>query len=451
MTVSKRYAMGTIAAFVLLGLAAAPSWASLTISPTPTENVSCVANVCTPTSSTANLSLHQLQHMLASANVTVKSGSSAQDIIVAAFLSWNSGVTLTLDAYHSLKISKPLIVTGTGGLTVLSNDGGTGGVFSVGGNGHVTFASLSSPLTINGHAYFLANSVASLSAGIAAHPHGFFALANSYDAKLDGPYTPIETKFYGTLDGLGNVVSDMIIVGRKPPNTGFFSFASGTIQHVNLVGIKVKDQGDPIHNRDVGGLVGYMFANPNVPNSGILFEDYVSGSVKGEKYSFDGVGGLAGFSNGLVQNCHTKVTVSGIQARVGGLIGLSSAQGTNSYATGPVNPNSGSGGGLIGGNGGTVVASYSTGQVSPTDAAIAGGLVGTDYTPGGISNAYWDTTTSGVTSPNQGAGSPANDPGITGLTTTQLQAGLPPGFDPAVWGEDPIINDGLPYLLDNPH
>jgi hypothetical protein len=49
-----------------------------------------------------------------------------------------------------------------------------------------------------------------------------------------------------------------------------------------------------------------------------------------------------------------------------------------------------------------------------------------------------------------GAGNIANDPGITGQTTAQLQAGLPAGFDPSIWAEDPGINNGLPYLIANP-
>ena len=71
-------------------------------------------------------------------------------------------------------------------------------------------------------------------------------------------------------------------------------------------------------------------------------------------------------------------------------------------------------------------------------------------TGGGLSGNYWDTTTSGITNLSQGAGSPANDPGITGETTAQLQAALPAGFDPAIWAENPSINGGLPYLIANP-
>jgi hypothetical protein len=43
----------------------------------------------------------------------------------------------------------------------------------------------------------------------------------------------------------------------------------------------------------------------------------------------------------------------------------------------------------------------------------------------------------------------SNVPGITGLTTAQFESALPSGFDPAIWGEKPNINNGYPYLLAN--
>ncbi len=61
-----------------------------------------------------------------------------------------------------------------------------------------------------------------------------------------------------------------------------------------------------------------------------------------------------------------------------------------------------------------------------------------------------DLDTSGVSNPGQGAGQPANDPGITGLSDAALKSGLPSGFDPSVWGQSPGINNGYPYLLANP-
>ena len=59
---------------------------------------------------------------------------------------------------------------------------------------------------------------------------------------------------------------------------------------------------------------------------------------------------------------------------------------------------------------------------------------------------YWDIDTSGL---SNGC---ANDDctGVTGLTDTQMKSGLPSGFDPAVWAQSPSINDGYPYLIENP-
>ena len=39
---------------------------------------------------------------------------------------------------------------------------------------------------------------------------------------------------------------------------------------------------------------------------------------------------------------------------------------------------------------------------------------------------------------------------MNGLTTQQLQSALPTGIDPAIWGDEPNINNGYPYLLANP-
>ena len=68
----------------------------------------------------------------------------------------------------------------------------------------------------------------------------------------------------------------------------------------------------------------------------------------------------------------------------------------------------------------------------------------------GISYAYWDLDTSGVSDPHRGAGNIADDPGITGLTDAQLKSGLPAGFDPTIWAQKSNINNGYPYLRANP-
>jgi filamentous hemagglutinin family protein len=201
----------------------------------------------------------------------------------------------------------------------------------------------------------------------------------------------------------------------------------------------------------VGGLVGEDILS--ITNS------YASGAVKAINSSAADVGGLVGYNSGQIDGVisgsfatGTVTATASASAYVGGLVGLNDQDGaiTNSYATtGAVTGGKDDFvGGLVGGltNGATIADSYSAGAVTGGKGSEIGGLVGSDGT-GGITDSYWDTTTSGITNLSQGAGSAANDTGITGLTTVQLQSGLPAGFDPTIWGENATINGGLPYLL----
>ena len=131
----------------------------------------------------------------------------------------------------------------------------------------------------------------------------------------------------------------------------------------------------------------------------------------------------------------------------GGLLGYGdSAQISNSYATGNVSGGqSADVGGLIGvAQNGTFESSYSTGAVSGGEYSYVGGYMG-DGIQFEIQDCYWDTTTSG-TSDGIGDG---GQTGLTGLTTEQLQAGLPKGFKKKIWAESGSINNGFPYLREN--
>jgi hypothetical protein len=119
---------------------------------------------------------------------------------------------------------------------------------------------------------------------------------------------------------------------------------------------------------------------------------------------------------------------------------------TNSYAEGSVSGGKEKGG-LIGYDIGRVSASYATGAVSARKWELAGGVVGEDSSDGGFTESYWDTTTTGLL---EGAGNTNDDSGLTGLTTGELSSGLPPGFGRKVWAEQKNVNQGFPYLLDNP-
>ncbi|MBA3811415.1 MAG: hypothetical protein H0X27_07200, partial [Caulobacteraceae bacterium] len=120
-------------------------------------------------------------------------------------------------------------------------------------------------------------------------------------------------------------------------------------------------------------------------------------------------------------------------AKAGGLVGIAGRAGTitYAYATGAVtNPGGGATGGLVADNAGAIQGAYAAGAVS--GGAQRGGLIGLDHpsAPRAVADAYSDTD--------------------AGLTTFPLRSGLPPGFDPTIWGQDASLNGGLPYLRATP-
>ena len=127
--------------------------------------MNCSHGTCVPTAAKAVLNSGDLQSLLASGSVTVTtsgSGVQATNIIVSAPVSWSTASNLTLESWKSITVSQPLAVSGSGGLSLDTDNGGSGGVLSFGTKGDVTFASLASSLTVNGTAYTLVNSLAGL-------------------------------------------------------------------------------------------------------------------------------------------------------------------------------------------------------------------------------------------------------------------------------------------------
>jgi hypothetical protein len=485
--------------------------AAVVISSAQTANMSCLGGVCAPTATDAVLNAGDLETLLASGSVEVTTtgsgGVQAENIEVRAALSWSSAASLVLDADNSIVIGKPVSVKKQGGLSLVTNDGGSTGTLSFGAKGHASFANLSSSLTINRRPYTLVNSIAALADAIAGNPSGSFALAADYDAAGDGTYTasPIPMLLGGTVEGLANRISNVTVAVREDSvQVGLFSGVGtdGIVSDLGLIAAKVDVSGK---DDAVGGLVG--------SNSGGLIGDFMQGTVSGSELGTLGAytGGLVGNSSGEIRNSHANATVHGKeQAYVGGLIGAQSggeivdsyatgnvtglgtcagglagyagtisgsfatgkitakspargglagcgAGGTisNSYAMGLVRSENGDGamdGGLIGNDlygghgGGAIITSYSAGSVPVADGSIEGGFAGAVQNSGAATNDYWDLTASGT---SQGVGEGSSS-GITGLTSKQLRSGLPSGFDPAIWAEKRDINNGLPYLLANP-
>jgi len=195
-----------------------------------------------------------------------------------------------------------------------------------------------------------------------------------------------------------------------------------------------------------------MEINGNAP--GMVEGCFSTAKVSGGNVA--SVGGLVGGQQGTIAGSYSAGAVSAANGNVGGLVGYNSSGEQlqsiiNSYATGAVDGGDGGyAGGLTGYNNSLISYSYSSGAVTGSGATL-GGLIGGDASSAGsLVDNYWDTTTSGITNLSQGAGNVANDPGITGLSTKQLQAELPKGFSKTIWKESKKLNGGLPYLISNP-
>ena len=210
------------------------------------------------------------------------------------------------------------------------------------------------------------------------------------DIDLTGKnWTPIGTsfsnKYTGTFDGGGHTIKGLTVTTNDQFVGLFGSIGyAGTVKNVMMEDVQITS------NRSsgfAGGVAGY--------SDGTIENCSVSGSVSGTVY----VGGVVGAQwNGSITGCSSSATVKGT-VYVGGVAGQtnSSATLTACYATGNViieiAPKKNiSGGGLVGMNGGKGVrACYATGNVTSTGSSTGNvhifGLLGDNYTT--VTACYW--------------------------------------------------------------
>lgn len=241
--------------------------------------------------------------------------------------------------------------------------------------------------------------------GIKGNLNGYYVLGGDIDASTtvswnDGlGFTPIGTlqnKFSGGFDGLGHQIAGLVINRPDADTVGLFGaiYQDTTVRNLGLLG------GSTTGNQYVGGLVGFswgIISNAyatgtviggngvgglaGVSSIGTISDSYATGEVTGD-YN---VGGLVG-SAGTIINAYATGRVTGSGNFVGGLVGgLYSGSISNSYATGPVIGASSNVGGLAGySSGGAINNSHATGAV--TGEYMVGGLIGHSY--GEINNSY---------------------------------------------------------------
>lgn len=480
-------AAASIAVFGLPSL----SRADVVVSTAPTANMTCTGGVCSPTARKAVLNVSDLATMLASGDVTIQSGALAQDIDFAAPLKWTTIQRLTLDSYHSIYFQKPVVVAGTGSLTIVTDDGGSGGDFRFSGKGHVEFRvpynGGDNSLIINGHPYTLVggmHELTRLTKGGFGQP--YLALVKSIDLSGTSYSSSPLRALNSTLEGLGNSISNLTTNNTQGAGSAGLigTFGGGeefTLRDLNLTSVNIVAAGV---DQPIGALASLSY--------GAIQNVYVSGSITATG-TFAKIGGLAGTQLGPIINAQCDVAITaGSMAQAGGLAGtLDGATNQfaivvqNSFSTGTITASDNSSvGGLVGVSTGNVIVNsystasvagganswvggavgmqestvfdfglrnvYATGNATAGSGSSVGGLIGSDSAGSSNADAYWDLDTSGVSDPSKGAGNIADDPGLTGLTTAEFQSALPAGFEASVWRESATVNSGYPYLIGNP-
>ena len=202
-------------------------------------------------------------------------------------------------------------------------------------------------------------------------------------------WTPIGTSprnsYNGTFDGGGHTITGLTVT-TNDQHAGLFGRLgkAGTVKNVVMEGVQITCN----HRLGyAGGVAGY--------SDGTIENCSVSGSVSGTAF----VGGVVGAQWGVsTTGCSSSATVKGT-LNVGGVAGQTNfgATLTACYATGNVTleiaPKKNiSGGGLVGMNGGNgLFACYATGNVTSTGSSTGyvhiGGFLGDNYTT--VTACYW--------------------------------------------------------------
>ena len=197
--------------------------------------------------------------------------------------------------------------------------------------------------------------------------------------------TSFSNKYTGTFDGGGHTIKGLTVTTNDQFVGLFGSIGyAGTVKNVMMEDVQITS------NRSsgfAGGVAGY--------SDGTIENCSVSGSVSGTVY----VGGVVGAQwEGSITGCSSSATVKGM-VHVGGVVGQTNGGATLTacYATGNVtleiDPRKNiAGGSLVGFNGGNGVrACYATGNVTSTGSSTGnvhiGGFLGDNYTT--VTACYW--------------------------------------------------------------
>jgi len=372
---------------------------------------------------------------LSGSNITISTSTMGHsggngDIFVNDSITWSSN-TLTLNAERNITINSALNGSNTAGLSLHYGQGdlATGNTATYAINAPVNLASTGSFSTKLGsdgptRNYTIIGTLTELQ-GMNASLDSNFVLGSNIDATPTSTWNPngaggycgfnpvgdASTQFTGIFDGLGHTITGLTI-NRSTNYVGLFGYtgSTATINNVGLVDESISGVSSTFIM--AGGLVG--------DNLGTINNCYSTGSVTGYG-TFDGsmisVGGLVGYSNGgSITDCHSTSSVTGstmsstknatLHSSVGGLVGYNDVTISNSYSSGNVS-------------------GICTGSISSVSHISVGGLAGTNWISGIITNSYYSTSSvtgaglnsciGGLAGENLGSISKSNSSGNVGV------------------------------------
>ncbi|MDR0571019.1 MAG: phosphodiester glycosidase family protein [Clostridiales Family XIII bacterium] len=201
------------------------------------------------------------------------------------------------------------------------------------------------PLDQDGDGYYLIRTAEDFSA-INLKPDGNFRLAGDID--LNGAAIPMVNEISGIFDGNGKSISNLKV------NSGLYPYAlfdqvqaSGVVRDFRLESPMVTSSSGSTAfiARNCYGLVEGITINQGAINAGadrvggIVGNLYEGGYVKRCAVGADitgaggsyGVGGIAGYSYGGIEQCYVNANISGV-SRVGGIVGYSDVNNAKHYA-----------------------------------------------------------------------------------------------------------------------
>lgn len=263
------------------------------------------------------------------------------------------------------------------------------------------------------------------------NPHRHFVMSEDVNLQDLGNWIPIggtsaADNFTGTFDGNGYVISNLLLDANINFNLGLFGTVRGedtVIKNVTLENVTFEGR------RVMGGLAaraseGVLIKNCRVINVDINATEagvqsligglvgngenisIVNCSVEGGDVESNGgyVGGLIGnLGSGSIINSFATCRVEGT-SYVGGLAGYTRGVIENSFATGQIDATSSEVGGFIGSAiASTITNSYATGRMMVEDAANVGGFVGRTLAST-IEGCYWNVQNSGIEHSAAGVG-----------------------------------------------